>query len=121
MRRRVCYPPGERRATGFLPAAQLPAGWLDAAEAILHRPVEFVVFQGYRDGTAVCASHVDDYDQVILSLGVTRTMEICGGSRRVRHGEFTHVAAGVSHAIPAEPDEQGERISLVFRSTKGHT
>ena len=114
MRRRVCYTEG--RATGFYPVAMVPRCWLDLAEGILGRPVELVVFQGYRNGAAVCASHVDDYDQVILSLGATRTMQIGDTTRQVDHGSLTHLPIGTPHAILPDQTEEGERISLVFRA-----
>jgi hypothetical protein len=117
MRRRVCYNQ-DGRANGAVPVALVPRCWLDVAEGILGRHVELVVFQGYRNGSAVCASHVDDYEQVILSLGATRTMELDGGSRRVHHGSLTYIPSGTPHAILVDPDEEGERISVVFRTSK---
>jgi hypothetical protein len=116
MRQRVRYIGKEGRATGQLSKALVPRGWLDMAESILGRAVDLVVFQGYRNGAAVCASHVDDYDQVILSLGATRTMQIGDTTRQVDHGSLTHLPIGTPHAILPDQTEEGERISLVFRA-----
>lgn len=90
------YPEGENRATGYLT----------------------VVFQAYRDGTAVTGWHADAMPQVIVSLGATRTFGLGDEMLTLDHGDIITIEAGVPHCLFADPDTVDERISLVFRGAQ---
>lgn len=138
MRRIAVYPPGDRRATGYLhiPGDQpWPEGIDKLGDTIrgeLARLTgqwfDVVAFQGYRDGSG-CTWH-DDANfgaQAILSLGVARTFGVRPKPAgepvwlSVADGDLVYMppdfSDGWEHCVPEE-DAPGERISLVFRTLK---
>lgn len=113
-RRLFRYAPGETRATGRL-----------IGPAFEDMAANHAVFQAYKNGSATCDWHADDYDQIIVSLGATRTMGVCidGDEQHfpISDGDVLLLPAGVPHAVLADPDITDERISLVFRFLKGQS
>lgn len=116
------YGPGEDRATGYVyppwpaPLAELGALALYEVERLACRRFSIVAFQAYRNG-AGCQRHTDDPfgDQVILSLGTTRSFWLADETVTVCDGDLVFVPQGVEHGLPEE-DVPGERCSLVFRN-----
>jgi len=90
-----------------------------------------VVFQAYRDGTAVTPWHDDRTmtgDSMLLSVGATRTFQIRNGERVLRfpapHDSLIYMPASFherfEHRIGPEAVSE-PRYSFIFRTpTKGH-
>ncbi len=90
------YPPGEKRATGYLT----------------------VVFQAYQDGTATTDWHTDAMPQLVLSLGAPRRFGLGDEILTLEHGDAVVVPAGVPHCVFADPEVSDERCSIVFRGAQ---
>lgn len=124
VRQCFAYADGENRATSYLD------GWpeiVDALEDLVGVRFTIVAFQAYRDGTAGCDWHADTpFDaQAILSLGTPRFFAIRKGNEEhkllVAGGDLFYMPSGFQrswlHSLPPDPQVDGERISLVFRTT----
>ena len=82
-------------------------------------------FQAYRDGSGCGWHHDRDWAaQAVLSLGVTRSFGLRRSAQEeflpLAHGDLLFMPPGFQdsweHCVPVE-DVQGERCSLVFRSS----
>lgn len=136
LRRSFTYAKGDDRASGFLyvmggdawPASLSTRGplLLQDVSDLVRTPLTMVSFQAYKDGSG-CEWHADSgIDvQVILSLGVTRTLRLrsIGGGEETAlsldHGDLIVMPSGFQkmceHTVPIE-DVKGERCAMVFRS-----